>query len=196
MNTSTPIPTKISADDPDAIAKLEAKLKALENYQATMKAVNAYYRKHKTLNGCPGLTAEQIEKLKADMTRSWQANPKPYPSWTLSNNNAEIRRVRQRIEALKRQRETGYTGWEFEGVEVEINQEANRLQILFDDKPDEAVRDALKSNGFRWAPSAKAWQRQLNDNAILAADRIEFIKPICGDTPSELQRKYRNREEE
>ena len=39
----------ISADDPQAVQKLEKKLESLEKSQETMKAVNAYYRKHKTL---------------------------------------------------------------------------------------------------------------------------------------------------
>lgn len=186
----------ISSDDPDAIPKLEARLKALEAFQTTMKAVNAYHRKHKTLDGCPDLTPEQIEELKAKMAKDWHTQPKPYSSWELSNNNAEIRRVRQRIETLVRQRETGYIGWEFDGGEVEVNQEMNRLQILFDDKPDEEIRTALKSNGFRWAPSAGAWQRQLNDNAIRAADYVKAILPVSGDKPSELQRKFRNGEVE
>lgn len=55
----------ISADDPQAVAKLEAKLDKLVQAQETMKAVNAYYRKHKTLDGCPHLTPEQIDKLKS-----------------------------------------------------------------------------------------------------------------------------------
>lgn len=196
-NTSTPATHHaISADDADAIPKLEAKLKALEEHQTMMKSVNAYYRKHKTLDGCPDLTPEQIEELKAEMAKDWRAHVKPYASWELSNNNAEIRRIRQRIETLVRQRETGYVSWEFDGGEVEVNQEMNRLQILFDDKPDEKIRAALKSNGFRWAPSAGAWQRQLNDNAIRAADYVKAIWPVSGDKPSELQRKYRNGEKE
>lgn len=43
----------ISTDDPQAIRKLEKKLADLEQSQETMKAVNAYYREHKTLDGCP-----------------------------------------------------------------------------------------------------------------------------------------------
>ena len=35
----------ISADDPDAVKKLNAKLEKLTKAQKTMKAVNAYYRK-------------------------------------------------------------------------------------------------------------------------------------------------------
>ena len=83
----------ISADDPQAIQKLEAKLEKLQSAQETMKAVNAYYRKHKTLDGCPALSAERIEKMKAEMSSQWHIDDKPYPSWALSNNSAEIRRV-------------------------------------------------------------------------------------------------------
>ena len=39
----------ISADDADAIIKLEKKLAAHQEAQERMKAVNAYYRKHKAL---------------------------------------------------------------------------------------------------------------------------------------------------
>ena len=49
--------------------------------------------------------------------------------------------------------------------------EADRLQILFDEKPDEETRAALKSNGFRWSPRYNAWQRQLTQNAESAARR-------------------------
>ena len=42
-----------------------------------MKAVNAYYRKHRTLEGCSQLSAEEIETLKAGMARSWRSEPKP-----------------------------------------------------------------------------------------------------------------------
>ena len=48
----------ISSDDPDAVKKLNAKLEKLTKAQETMKAVNAYYRKHKSLEGCPELDSE------------------------------------------------------------------------------------------------------------------------------------------
>ena len=54
----------------------------------------AYYRKHKTLNGCPHLPPEELEKLKADMASSWHLEDKPFATWALSNNSAEIRRER------------------------------------------------------------------------------------------------------
>ena len=70
----------ISADDPEAVRKLKLKLAGLERDQEKMKAVNAHYRKHKTLDGCPQLAPDEAEKIQASMARDWRKDPKPYPS--------------------------------------------------------------------------------------------------------------------
>ena len=178
----------IRQDDPQAIPKLQKKLAGLEKAQETMKAVNAYYRKHGTLDGCPHLSPENLENLKADMASGWHYEKKPFQSWELSNNNAEIRRVRQRIDSLTRANEVAYVGWEFDGGHVEANREQGRLQVFFDGKPEADARQQLKENGFRWAPSVGAWQRLLNDNAYYASDRIACIQPLSGIKPTDLQR--------
>ena len=180
----------ISADDPQAVQKLEKKLESLEKSQETMKAVNAYYRKHKTLDGCPHLPPEELEKLKADMASSWHLGDKPFATWALSNNSAEIRRVKDRIKSLSQQKEIGFVGWKFDGGKVEANTEANRLQIFFEEKPDEAARAELKGNGFRWSPKEGAWQRQLTSNAYYAADYVKAIAPLTGEKPTEIQRAH------
>ena len=48
---------------------------------------------------------------------------------------------------------------EKEGVKVEckFNEEKNGIELYFSDKPDEEIRDTLKSNGFRWARYNKCW---------------------------------------
>ncbi len=182
-------------DDPQAAAKLEAKLVKLESAQETMKAVNAYFRKNKTLEGWPSLTPEQITKLQQEMSQSWHLDKsRPYPAYMLSNNNAEIRRIRGRIEQVRQHEETNFAGWEFDGGRVEANKADNRLQVFFDGKPDEAARDELKANGFRWAPSVGAWQRQLNKNAYYAAGYISCIQPISGEKPIDVQRSVQQQE--
>lgn len=95
-----------------------------------------------------------------------------YKAWELSNNNANIRRIRERIVELERRAENPLQGWKFDGGEVVANADDNRLQILFEGKPDEALRRELKHRGFRWAPSVGAWQRQLTNNAIYAAREV------------------------
>ena len=175
----------ISADDRQAVEKLEAKLDGLKAEQEHMKIVNAYYRKHKTLEGCPGLTPEGVLELQASMSRDWRKKPVPYPSYMLSNNNANIHRVEDRINDLKNRSE--FVGWAFPGGRAEVNEDENRLQLIFDEKPTDEQRQALKHGGFRWAPSQGVWQRQLTRNAIYAADRIDFIRPEGGGSISALQ---------
>ena len=168
----------ISADDDLAVEKLTKKLEGLESQQAAMKAVNAYFRKHKTLDGCPELTPEQAEKLKADMAQSWHLDKsKPYPAYLLSNNNANIRRVRQRIEELSSRSE--FAGWTFPGGEAKINEAENRLQLIFEEKPDADQRQELKSNGFKWAPSQGAWQRQLKGSAYERWAKVYNLKQMA-----------------
>ena len=175
----------ISADREDAVLRLEEKLRQRETLQEKMKEANAYYRSHHTLEGCEALTQEEIHgRMRAieDML-----NPKPYPTFALSNNSAEIRRLKKRIEQIKRDREVGFCGWEFAGGRAEANKEYNRLQLFFDEKPSIEQRGLLRRVGFHWADSMGAWQRQLNENSIRAAGTLEFIKPLNGRTPMELQ---------
>jgi len=59
-----------------------------------------------------------------------------------------------------------------ESAQVVRNKEEMRLQLIFEGKPSDETRRALKTNGFRWAPSCMAWQRLLNDNGGWALKRI------------------------
>lgn len=155
----------IMSDDPAALDKLRAKLNDLEALQARMKAVNAYFRKHKTLDGCPELTPEQVAK-----------GFNGFPSYALTNNNATIRRTRNRIAALEAEAARASAGNTEDrignGYTLRENTELCRIQFVFDGKPDEDVRSLLKSHGFRWSPREGAWQRLLNDNARSAAASI------------------------
>ena len=58
------------------------------------------------------------------------------------------------------------------GFVLKENAVINRIQFIFEEKPDEDTRKLLKSKAFRWAPSKCAWQRKLTDNARTAARQI------------------------
>lgn len=168
----------ISSDDPQAVEKLEAKLAALEKNQEMMKAANAAIRMKDPAKGDAklaelGYTPEDIAKLRAPDF----CGRIGYPAYALQNNNANIRRIRGRIAELKKRTENTPEGWEFDGGRVVVNTAENRLQIIFDGKPDADIRTELKGEGFRWAPSQGAWQRQLTDNAMRAARRLKCIAP-------------------
>ena len=163
----------VMSDDPAALDKLRAKLKKLEDLQAKMKAVNAYYRKHKTLEGCPDLTTGEIQAISAEMKNSWRSNPVPFEAYELTNNNATIKRTRDRVAALEAEAARAAAGgtedYEGKGYTLRENTDICRIQFIFDGKPDDDVRSLLKSHGFKWSPREGAWQRLLNDNARSAA---------------------------
>ena len=159
----------ISGDDTEAVNRYLAKLEQLETAQEHMKAVNKAWKQGTTALHELGLSDEAIEKLKSKMP---DYETKPFPAWALSNNSAEIRRVKEKIEELKRLNEMEAENIKFEGGEMKINLEINRIQFIFDDIPSKEIRGHLKSNGFKWAPSEKAWQRQRTTNAVHAAKRL------------------------
>ncbi|WP_217957978.1 DUF3560 domain-containing protein [Acutalibacter muris] len=179
----------ISSDDPQAVEKLTSKLEACQKRQEFMKSVNSFYRKNGTAHGCPGVSEETAKRMDEAVRTGYSWVTAPFPSYELSNNNAEIRRLKQRIEQLSASQELGYVGWTFGGGEAVANTDNNRLQLIFDEKPTEEQRIALKRNGFHWSPSEQAWQRQLNDNAIYAASRLDFVRPENGESPVQLQPK-------
>ena len=179
----------IFSDDPEALAKLTAKMESLQMAQTRMKQINAYYRKHGTCRGFHGLSDDHAEKLDDRVQNGYSWEKTPYPAYALSNNNQEIRRLKERIKQLTEARELGYQGWEFEGGKVVANAENNRLQIFFDEIPSSELRQELKGRGFRWARSEGAWQRQLTDNAIYSASRIQALQPTDGSDPLKIQPK-------
>ena len=166
----------ISSDNPKAMEKLKEKLLTLEQNQEQMKQVNAYYKKHKTLEGCSLLSEAEKKRLTSYIEKDYNAEKRPYNSFTLTNNNAKIKHTKQRIAELEKK--DFLKGWKFESGKVIANKEVNRLQIVFDEKPEEELRAKLKLNGFKWSHSQKAWQRLLNQNAVRAVKRIEELAEI------------------
>lgn len=47
-----------------------------------------------------------------------------------------------------------------------------RIRFRFDGKPRQEVIDIMKSRGFKWSPSNKAWQRQNTPNGVYSAKRV------------------------
>lgn len=166
----------VKSDDPEALDYLRAKLDQLQTAHQTMKDANAYYRKHKTLDGCPGVTAKERAWLENDHVFNGGSPLAlygcPYPAYALQNSNASIKRAKDRIAKLEVAKAAQPVEDEHDGYTYRENAEAMRVQFQFDGKPDDETRALLKRNGFRWAPSLGVWQRQLNDNGKYAAHRV------------------------
>ena len=86
------------------------------------------------------------------------------------NNNASIRRIKERIAELKAQAENEMP--EKENDLYRFFQADGRYQFVFDGKPADEVRIILKGNGFKWSPSRGAWVRQVTANARYSAKRV------------------------
>jgi hypothetical protein len=160
----------VSSDDPEAIAKLRAKLAKREAAQDQMKAINAAWRKAgkpqsddteawAEIARAVGCDIGQLSRIRLEMARDFMQRA-PY-SYHLTNNNGNIRRIRQRIEQLERSAATpqadDITG---DGWRIEDDAEENRIRVWFDAKPPAEIRAIVKRHGFRWAPSVGAWQRK------------------------------------
>lgn len=174
----------ISSDDPEAISKLERKLLSFEEEASRRKALNAAWRKAgKPLPNDPdgwgrvatlvGIPLDQLATLRMEMAKRWHFQPgAPYLGYALSNANAEIRRLRARIESLRGAAVATTQETHYGDVRVVENVEENRIQIFFPEKPEAEMRTFLKQRGFRWSPSASAWQRHLSDSGRLAAECV------------------------
>lgn len=171
----------VDLNDPNARDILTEQLVKEQNALDTCKAVNAYWRKHKTASGCPDITetaAASINAAMNDENSFARLYNKPFPDYNLSSIRNKIKRIQNRIAALDKlqvEQETPAENLKFDGGEIVRNADENRLQILFADIPDPDIRQALKSHGFRWSPRNKAWQRQLTQNAEYDAKRIVGI---------------------
>ena len=155
----------ISGDDPEALQLYQKKLEELEKAQKYMKTVNRAWKQGKAALVALGFSEDESERL-ANGTK------RPCPRWMLANNSAEIRRVKEKMETLKKLDTMTVENIKFNGGEMVVNLEINRVQIIFDDIPAPEKRAILKSHGFRWSPSQKAWQRQRTLNAVNAAKRL------------------------
>ena len=171
-------PRGISSDRADATDALTEQIKAAQARQQLMKDANAICRSKAGFG-------EKIESLRllgigdrhahilATPKTEWPIGQVGFESWELSNNQANIRRLQARIGTIEQERSRPVAdAVAFDGGTIEENREENRLQIMFDAKPEANVRATLKANGFRWAPSQGAWQRQLNNGARAAAHRV------------------------
>lgn len=112
---------------------------------------------------------EKLEKKIEDLEEyRKRVKSREHDTYELQNISQEIRRLKVRIKELKILDELDFQDIIFEGGKAIHNKEQNRIQILFDDKPNEEVRTLLKRYGFKWARSQNAWQRLFNKNGIYA----------------------------
>lgn len=169
----------IMRGDADAPARLRAKIEHLEALHAARVSYNRAARKNAAQEwlekNAPALSEAVREDFQKELASYLNYSMgvsiygKVFPPYCLSNESAEIKRLKGRLVEIERTRETyadGQKDTETDGgVRIERDGQANRLRLFFPDKPEADQRARLKAAGFRWAPSIGAWQAYLNRRA-------------------------------
>jgi len=161
----------ISSDDPAAASKLGDKVEALKKTRELMKRANAYYRKHSTLDG-----ADIPEEMKAEAIQTMKlwggVYSAPFPPYALQNIGARIRSASQRAQTIE-EHATGEHVTEVIG-QATITQDPteNRVLLSFPERLSKEDWKVVRSHGFVWSPTRKAFVRKLNNAAIYAARQV------------------------
>ncbi len=162
----------IRSDQANAVESLRTKIEEAKRLQEAMKTGNKIVR-DKNLS-----RDEKLAKLKAlglresTAIRALENVPGQgvgFPSYALQNNLANIKRMEDRVAELTRLRSSAARTATFDGGRIEEDKDDTRVRIYFDAKPNESVREKLKRSGFRWSPTAGAWQRLANEAGWRAA---------------------------
>lgn len=162
--------SSIQTADDDAVEALTSKLAAAEAEHAAYLAHNTAVRRGACLvDDCPG-----CRKLR----RAGRAAAERLPGYALTNSRARINQIRRQLTDAQ-----AHAAAAADGVEDEVLAEGagwqlvngvadGRVRFLFADRPDPDIRAMLKRHGFRWAPSAGAWQRHNTGNGLAVARHL------------------------
>lgn len=182
----------ISSDDPDALTKLRAELDQCEQVQARMKTANKLIRsfREQLAEGrtdgyllameAEGFTREKaVRLLEPDF-----CGRIGFPDYALTNNGANMRRIKQRIATLEQTRTAADVTEEGAGYTYREDVTENRVCFEFPGKPSEEVRTLLKSHGFKWSPTRGAWVRFLNGAGRAAGQVVKTkLSALYPQTP-------------
>ncbi len=180
----------IMAGDADALDRLTAKLAQAERDHAMMKDGNVAIRKHAKAGQAHQVAALLelgfTERAAIEATKPDYMGRLGFARFELTNSNANIKRIKERIEQIERNQAAQVVAVEgADGVTLEDDAPANRVRLYFAGKPSDEVRADLKAHGFRWAPSVGAWQAYRNWRALTAAQRLAGVNLAEAQAPTE-----------
>lgn len=146
-------------DDADAIQRLEERIAEREAERDRIKAYNATCRAAaKAGRTCGDLDLLDEKQRRGLLTTarvaSYQLGPGcAFPAYELSQLGQAIRKDRERIEEIRRQRERTAAAEAAGGVTIARHPEADArgwCVVTFAEKPDREILEALRAAGYRW----------------------------------------------
>lgn len=156
----------------------------LERYRSELEGMKRSHEKMKAGNKLIAKAIKSGENISDTLINEYGIAPHMVDwcmkfGFNLSNNNANMKRVEGMIKTLEQKeaaREASpVTKYTFEGGEMVIDYDIDRIQIFFTNRPTTEELNAWKAKGlnsFNWSPSAKAWQRKITANALHAVKHM------------------------
>jgi len=171
----------------DELDKAVSDLHKAEKEQEIMKKVNAIIRSKKDVTvrlvkeaGMSGANAVKIQNPD-------YAGRVGFATYQLTNNNASIKRLQERVKMLEKKVEGAKAAesgaeekYTFDGGVIKVNYEEDRVQILLDSvRADKPMYQMFRKNGYVFSPTNKAFQRKITPQAIRNA--ISLMKAVKED---------------
>lgn len=161
----------IFSDDEDAVERIEAKIEQKQKLQEAFKTVNKGIKKGT-------LTIVEAIRLLTDAgerNAAWYVDPKyGVPSYHMTNNNSEIRRLKQRLVTIQNRNARREAAEQSEnGITITRNVNIAYIDITFAEKPDRTIINALKTSSFYWRQGS--WHGR-------EADLPAPVKALISDT--------------
>ena len=154
---------------PSTIEELESSIKKRQDLQEIMKCTNAYYRKNKTLDGCPDADKLDIDKLNKRLKRS---DGKPFPNERLRFNLNAMKQEQNRLLNQTALRDAG-DGWTFNGGRIVIDREKHDIKLC--DSSDEILQRIQKLGVIFYAKTEDGTPRMMYFEHILR-ELLEMTK--------------------
>ena len=176
----------IMAGDADAIYQLHARIARERMAVEKMRAANKAWR-------CGDRAAVLALGYSETQLAGTSYGEPLFDLYRFTNAGANIRRLVDRVGKLEVSKSGITVDREIDGLVIRENVDAQRVQIIFPEKPDAETRKKLVSMGFRWSPNAGAWQRNLNNAGRWAAAEIvkhrqnQAEAQSCASAPSEME---------
>ncbi|HEX7261954.1 MAG TPA: hypothetical protein VF258_09075 [Luteolibacter sp.] len=175
-NTDGPI----MSGDADAGERLTDKIAKAEAAQVMMKQANAAIRKHKKAGPeaqVAALVALGVSAARAGLLLQPDSCGRiGFADFELTNNNANIRRMKARLATVEKAHAAPATEQEGAKARLEDCPADNRVRLFYPGKPDADTRATLKSSGFRWAPSLGCWQAYRNNRSLPMARDLAGVE--------------------
>lgn len=176
----------IRTEDPEAATKLAAKAESVKQGADRMVELNKRYRALRKTTDSDDQAymllfeeTTEAERKHIEINRRFcpGGTNQPYPSFDITNERARQKTAAARSAHIERLKTVHDSEWQGANARVLDNVQANRIQIFFPGKPDEATRTRLKRSGFRWSPTEGAWQAyRTYGNTLLIAKELAGVQ--------------------